>query len=156
AHVAGPDLRIRRDDPGDLVATRAYFEGAAAETIEHLAIDVRNQVAEAIDAQDRAMNRRPVRRRLRNLEPADRAGCAAERAQLEALRERARRRREPIAPFERAADGRARVAALAQLDDFSRRMIVEYRGQYTVVRRDELVVAGLGGNSAPARSDPRI
>ena len=41
--------------------------------------------------------------------------------ELDALRQPRRGRREPIAPFERPADGRPRVAALGQLDDLLRR-----------------------------------
>ena len=68
--------------------------------------------------------------------------------QRDPLCKEARRRRESIAAFERAADRGPRILALGELDDPFRRRLEEHRGQHAVVGRDEPVVADVGGNAA--------
>ena len=97
-----------------------------------------------------------VDRRDRDVEPVIVGRRAAERRQLRALRQPAGGRREPIAPLERPADRRPGVAAIGQLDDLLRRPFAQHRGQHAVVRRDEPVVAGFGGDAAPGAADARI
>ena len=71
------------------------------------AIDVGDQVAEAIDAQHLAANRRRLDHAAAAARAAsDRTRAAAERAEVDPLRQPGGRRREPIASFERPADGR--------------------------------------------------
>ena len=117
---------------------------------------LRDQVAEAIDAQHLAVDPAVVERGARDVEALDRAGGAAERGEIDALGQPGGGRREPIAPFERPADGRPRVLALGQLDDALRRMLVEHRGQHAVVGRHEPVVARFGGDAAARRADAGI
>ena len=95
--------------------------------------------------------------RLRRRRAArSRAGRAAERRQLDALRQPGRGGREAVAPFERAADRRPRVPPLGQLDDAPRRRSSNTTRQHAVVRRHEPVVAGVGGDAAARRADARI
>ncbi len=81
---------------------------------------------------------------------------APESGELCALCQPRRRGREAIPPFERPRDGRPGVAALGQLDDAARRRLAQDLGQHAVVGRDEPVVARLGGNATPRRSDAGI
>src|SRR2546425_176354 len=79
-------------------------------------IDVRDQVAEVIDAQDLAVDPVGADLRLRDVETMNWAGRSAQRPELDAFREPRRRWREAIAAFERAAHRRARILPLRQLD----------------------------------------
>ena len=97
-----------------------------------------------------------VERWLRNVEAMNGAGGTAEGGELDALRQPCGGRRKPIASFERPADGRPRVLPLGQLDDALRGMLVKHHRQHAVVRRDELVVAGVGGDAAARRADAGI
>ena len=117
---------------------------------------LRDQVAEAIDAQHLAVDAAVVERGARDLEALHRARRPAERGEVDALGQPGRRRREAIAPLERAADGRPRVLPLGQLDDPLRRVFVENRRQHAVVGRHEPVVAGVGGDAAARRADAGI
>ena len=84
------------------------------------------------------------------------ANRSPERRQLNALREPRGGGRKAIAPFERAADGRPRVAPLGQLDDLLRGRLAQDRGQHAVVGRDEAVVARVGSDAATCRADAGI
>src|SRR5437764_6169678 len=156
ADVAVRGLRIRGDDARHHVRAGANVERAAGDLVEAAAIDVRDQVAEAIDAQHLAVDAVGGDLWFRDLELVNRAGRSAERRQLDALREPRRRRRKPIATLERAAHRRPRVLPLGQLDDAFRRMLVEDGGQHPVVGRDELVVAGFGRDAPTRRADAGI
>ena len=91
-----------------------------------------------------------------NRQLMNRAGRSAERREIDALREPARGRREAIAPFERPAHGRPRVAPLRHFDDAARGRFPEHGGQHAVVRRHEPVVAGVDDDAAARRSHARI
>src|SRR5581483_6002558 len=120
-HVAAGDLRIRRDHAGNRVRPDANVEsGAGCELLERLPVDVRDQVAEAIDAKDLAVDPAVTRRRLRNGEADDVAGRTSEGGELDPFREPRGRGRKPSAPLERLADRRPQVTPLAQFDHFLR------------------------------------
>ena len=152
------DVGVGRDDRATPAGRRRGSSSAApaADRLERPPIDVGDEVAEAIDAQHFAVDRRRRRRRgCGSSSRCSRAGRPAERRELDALREPGRRRREAIAPLERPADGRPRVAPLGQLDDALRRLLVEHRRQHAVVGRDEPVVAGFRRDAPPRRADAR-
>src|ERR1043166_1594337 len=126
------------------------------EAIERAAIDVRDEVAESIDAEHHAAQPLVLDARLGNVEQLPIGERRAKLAQLDALRQPRRRRREPVAAFERAADVRQRVLPLGQLHDPRRAHVPEHRGQQTVVGGDEFIAAPLGGDAAPRRSDAGV
>src|SRR5438874_824143 len=125
ADLAVAGVGIRRDDARHGVLADADLERAVRQLVERAAIDVRDQVAEAIDAQHLAVDVIGGDVRLRDLEPVNRPRRPPERRHVDPLREPRSGRREAVAPFEGAAHGRPRVFALGELDDLLRRMLVE-------------------------------
>src|SRR5215218_2673665 len=87
------------------------------ELIESFPVDVRNQIAKPIDALHLAVDAIGVEDRAWEIEPLNVPGRPAECGQFDSFREPRRCRSKAIASFERPAHRRARVAALAQLDD---------------------------------------
>src|SRR5439155_3953008 len=95
ADVAVRGLRIRRDDARHHVRADANVDRTAGDLVEAAAIDVGDQVAEAIDAQYLAVDAVGGDLWFGNLELVNRAGGSAKCRQLDALREPRRRRRKP-------------------------------------------------------------
>ena len=146
-----PPWRPVRGRPGSSSGRRR----AAVSNV--LPIDVGDQVAEAIDAQHFAVD--AVRRRRRGCGRSSRCiapAGAPERRQLDALREPRRGRREPIAAFERPADGRPRVLPLGQLDDALRRHARRAPASARRCRAPRTGSRRPRGDAAPRRSDARI
>src|SRR5439155_26714778 len=110
AELTRAGVRVRRDDPLHLARPDADLQRTiVSQPVECFAIDVGNEVAEAIDAKHFAGEPIGPGRGLWNLHAMDRPGRTSQRRQLDALRQPRRRRREPVAPLERPADGGPRV-----------------------------------------------
>ena len=144
--------------------SRAFVKPAASidtrcslcESVQRLAIDVGDQVAKPIDEQDLPAKPLGACFGYRDLEAFVSVYEWPECSHVHASRQPRRRRREPIAAFERAAHRRPGVLAFGELDDPARRNRLEDRGQHAVVGGDEPVVAGFGRDAAPRRPDAGI
>src|SRR5215207_7518452 len=86
------------------------------ELFEGFSIDVGNQVAEPIDPLDLAVDSPGIEYRVRQLQAMDVSGGTPECGQLDPFGKPGGGGGETIAPLERAADGRPRVAAFGQFD----------------------------------------
>ena len=160
ADLAGRDLARTWPRGGRPVLARPDLHGdlaAPAQALDRAAVDVRDEVAEAIDAQHFAVAPSPLARRPGRESSRRRPVASSGRPsafEVDARRQPRRRRREPVAPLERAADRSARVPALRSARPPARGgTLLEHRGQDAVVRRDEPVVARLAPRSA-ARDEP--
>ena len=153
---AAASARWRRPStPGGLTdRIRAQANARRPQLLERLAIDIGDQVAEAIDAAYFAGDAIGPDTRLRELDAMNLSGGAAEGGQFGALGEPCRRRRKPIAPFEGPADGRTRIAAFGQFDHPPGRRLVEDDAEHAVVGADEFVLARLAGNPPARRATP--
>ena len=157
AHLARRRVGVGRDDLRHLIGRPTPMdEPLAAKRVERAAIDVRDEIAEAIDAHDLAVDadRRP--RGLGTVEALHAPGGRPSADSSMPLASHAAAGAKRSRPFERAAHRRPRVPPLGQLDDALRRMLVEDGRQHAVVGRDEPVVAGFGRDAAARRSDAGI
>ena len=140
---------------GPPTARRSRRRAASRST--RRAIEVGDQVAEAVDALDHAVesvgDARPAGGHVEPLVVRD---AAAQRRQRHALGQPCRGRREPVAALEGAADRRARVLTLGELDDALRRRSSNTADEHAVVGPDEPVVADLGGQAAARRAHAGI
>src|SRR5213079_1461124 len=100
ADLARSAIGVRRDDFLHLVVADAYIERRTGQLVERLPIDIRDQIAEAVDAQNLPLDALLIDRRLRDVEHDECARRSSERGQLDAFRKPGRRGREPIAAFE--------------------------------------------------------
>ena len=107
---------------------RAYPDDhgmAGGQSLEQLAIDVRDEITESIDAYHFSLEALGGVARPRHLEPVHRPGGTAERRQLDAVGQPGCSRRETIASFKRGAHGWTGVPGLAQLHDACGRVLVK-------------------------------
>ena len=159
ADLAGGRVGIGRRRRARRGASRRRSSSGAAvrESLEGLAIDVGDQVAEAIDAQHRRRDARPSSTsRLRDVEPlnapagrpsADSSMPLASHAAAGAKRSRPSNVRLTV--------GRAYRRSVSSTTRFGGHL-VEDRRQHAVVGRDEPIVAGVGGDAAAGRADAGI
>jgi hypothetical protein len=157
ADAVGRQFGVGGDEPLDALAGRIDRDRAApAQALDRLAIDVGDEIAEAVDAQHDAADRIRGRLGQREVELLDFVDGPSQRGQLRALGEPRGGRGKAIAALERAAHGRPRVPTLGQFDDFLRRRLPQDHREHAVVGRHEPVVAGVGRESAARRADAGI
>ena len=128
----------------------------AVNFLERPAIDVGDQVAEAILLDDPSVELVVAHFGTRQIQQHRIVHRPAERVELDAAQQPGGGGRESIAAFERAADGRPEIAALGQFDDALGRRVLEDGGEQAVVGRDEAILPHFGRDAAARRTDAGI
>src|SRR5262249_47761102 len=143
--------------PDRLTAYRELQRPAAVgQPLARPPIEIGDDVAESIDPYDGSAERAILHEKLRQLQMMKVRNLTPERGDLDAFGEPSGSRSETIAPSERPAHRGSRVPPLGQLDDLLGWSLREHRTQHAVIRRDELPVAGFGGDTASLRADAGI
>ena len=95
AHFAGRNLRVRRDDSRDLMVTHHELQRADTfrQPLARLAIEIRDDVAEPIDAHDLTAQHAILELRLRQIQEVIIRDRASERREMHALGQPCRGRR---------------------------------------------------------------